>query len=121
MIQLAVPILTILGAVTFNNIRNRTMITDENHRVWLTNEEMDTLLPLLPASRGKRRVDDQRVPSGIIFVQMTGCRWRDAPDVYGPHKTLYTRWRRWSKNGLFLAIFVLLAAMSMSRERNKTV
>ena len=31
--------------------------------------------------------------SGMIFVQITGCRWRDGPEEYGPHKTLYTRWR----------------------------
>jgi transposase len=23
-------------------------------------------------------------------------RWRDAPKEYGPHKTLYNRWKRWS-------------------------
>lgn len=46
-------------------------------------------------------MDDQRVLSGIMYVQQTGCRWRDAPAIYGPHKTLYTRWRRWSKQGWF--------------------
>ena len=73
----------------------------------------------LPTSCGKQRVDDRRVLSGMIFVQMTGCRRRDAPeDEYGSHKTLYTRWRRWSKNGLFLKILVLLSAETMGRERN---
>ena len=95
------------------------MITDEKHRVWLTNEEMDVLRPFLPLPRGKQRVDDKRVLSGIIFVLKTGCRWRDAPEVYGPHKTLYTRWRRWSKQGLFLILLLLLALQCMSRERNK--
>ena len=73
------------------------MIIDEKHRFWLTDEEVEKLRSYFPTPRGKRRVDDKRVLSGIIFVQRTGCRWRDAPEVYGPHKTLYTRWRRWSK------------------------
>ena len=77
------------------------MFTDSNHRIWLTHEEMDKIRPLLPTPRGKQRVDDRRVISGMAFVQRTGCRWRDVPDVYGSRHTIYTRWRRWSKKGLF--------------------
>jgi transposase len=39
-------------------------------------------------------------------------RWRDAPAVYGPSKTLYNRFIRWSKAGVFNRIFATLAAMS---------
>ena len=94
------------------------MFTDTREHFWLTEEEMEVLRPYLPAPRGKQRVDDRRVLSGMIFVQRTGCRWRDVPDVYGSRHTIYTRWRRWSKNGLFLGILVLLALETMSREKN---
>src|SRR5690606_22593967 len=30
-----------------------------------------------------------------------GLRWRDAPQEYGPHKTLYNRWKRWGEMGVF--------------------
>lgn len=43
------------------------------------------------------RVDDRRVVSGIIFVIWNGLRWRDAPAAYGPAKTLYNRFVRWSR------------------------
>jgi hypothetical protein len=44
---------------------------------------------LLPnKSRGVPRVDDRRVISGIIHVIRRGLMWRDAPERYGPHKTL---------------------------------
>jgi transposase len=59
---------------------------------WLTNEQMARLEPYFPKSRGKPRVDDRRVLSGIIFVNRNGLRWCDAPREYGPHKTLYNRW-----------------------------
>ena len=39
--------------------------------------------------------------SGIIFVNRNGLRWRDAPKDYGPHKTLYNRWKRWGAAGVF--------------------
>jgi transposase len=42
--------------------------------------------------------------SGIIFINRNGLRWRDADApiaAYGPHKTLYNRWKRWSEKGIF--------------------
>jgi transposase len=53
-------------------------------------------------------VDDLRVISGIIFVIRNGLRWRDAPSDYGPHKTLYNRFIRWSRLGVFDSIFSAL-------------
>jgi transposase len=48
--------------------------------------------------------------SGIIFINRNGLRWRDAPEAYGPHKTLYSRWKRWSEKGIFARMMVGLAA-----------
>src|SRR6266853_289715 len=42
------------------------------------------------------RKDDRRILSGIMHVQRAGCRWKDCPSEYGPHKTLYNRFVRWS-------------------------
>ncbi len=62
---------------------------------WLTDAQKARLEPFSPKSHGKPRVDDRRVPSGIIFINRNGLRWRDAPAEYGPYKTLYNRWKRW--------------------------
>jgi transposase len=61
---------------------------------WLTDEQMARLQPFFPKSYGKPRVDDRRVLSGIVFVNRSGLRWCDASKDYGPHKTLYNRWKR---------------------------
>jgi putative transposase len=53
---------------------------------------------------------DRRVVSGIIHVIRNGLRWRDAPEVYGPHKTLYNRFVRWSRMGVFDRILSGLAS-----------
>ena len=42
--------------------------------------------------------------------------WRDAPDRYGPHKTLYNRFIRWSEAGVFDRIFSELAAQSVATD-----
>ena len=61
-------------------------------------------------SHGIRRVDDRRIVSGIIFVIRNGLRWRDAPAGYGPHKTIYNRFIRWSRLGVVNRIVAELAA-----------
>lgn len=55
---------------------------------WLSAEQIERLRPLFLKSRGMPRVDDRRVPSGIIYVEKNGSQWKDAPSVYGPPKTL---------------------------------
>lgn len=39
-----------------------------------------------------------------------GLRWRDAPSEYGPHKTIYYRFIRWSRISVFNRIFGALTA-----------
>jgi transposase len=82
---------------------------------WLTDEQMARLQPYFPRSHGKPRVDDRRVLSGIIFVNRNGLRWRDAPAAYGPHKTLYNRWKRWSDAGIFIRMMEGLCAAESER------
>ena len=78
---------------------------------WLDEGQFERLAPHLPSdTRGKPRVDDRRVISGIIHVLKSGGRWVDAPGVYGPKKTLYNRFVRWAAKGVWVDIFQALAA-----------
>lgn len=54
---------------------------------WLSEAQVERLRPYFPKSRGKPRVDDRRVLSGIIFIQRNGLMWKHAPKDYGPPKT----------------------------------
>src|SRR3954466_13910685 len=78
---------------------------------WLTNEQFKKIAPHLPSDRrGKARVDDRRVISGIIHVLKSGGRWADAPrEVYGPKKTLYNRFVRWAAKDVWADLFEALA------------
>ena len=84
---------------------------------WLTDKQMRRIEPYFPLSHGIPRVDDKRVLSGIIFVIRTGLRWRNAPRDYGPHKTIYNRFIRWSRLGVFNRIFAELSAKGPRPER----
>ena len=59
---------------------------------WLTEDQYSRLAPLLPSEL------------------KSGGRWIDAPDVYGPHKTLYNRFVRWAAKGVWVDIFDILAS-----------
>ena len=83
----------------------------------LSPAQMERIRPFFPLSHGIARVDDRRVVSGIVFVIRNGLRWRDAPPDYGPHKTLYNRFIRWSRMGVFNRIFAGLTGQAGPPER----
>jgi transposase len=73
---------------------------------WLSDEEWQRIEPLLPCGRrGAHLVDDRRVISGILHMLRSGARWRDCPPEYGPYTTIYNRFNRWSRQGIWLAMF----------------
>jgi transposase len=76
---------------------------------YLSTEQLERISPFFPLSHGIPRVDDIKVISGVIYVIKHGLRWKDAPGEYGPHKTLYNRFIRWSRMGVFNNIFTELA------------
>ena len=84
---------------------------------WLTDKQLRRIERHFPLSHGIPRVDDRRVISGIVFVIRNGLRWRDAPKDYGPHKTIYNRFIRWSRLGVFNRIFAELSAKGPRPER----
>ena len=75
----------------------------------LSEEQMSRISPFFPLAHGVPRVYDRRVISGIVYVIRYGLQWKDAPKEYGPHKTLYNRFIRWSRLGVFDRIFAALA------------
>ena len=75
----------------------------------LSKAQTKLISPHFPLPHGVARVEDRRVVSGIVFVLENGLRWRDAPKDCGPHKTLYNRFIRWSRMGVFNRNFAGLA------------
>ena len=55
--------------------------------------------------------------SAIVFAIKNGLRWPDAPAGYGPHTTIYNRFVRWSRVGVFNRIFAELAHKGAKAER----
>lgn len=83
----------------------------------LSESQMKRIEPFFPLAHGMPRVDDRRVLSGIVYVIRNGLQWKDAPKTYGPHKTLYNRFIRWSRLGVFDRIFVALTKQAGRSKR----
>src|SRR5215208_6391947 len=89
---------------------------------WLTDKQFARIAPHLPTdTRGKQRVDDRRVISGIVHVLKSGARWVDAPSVYGPRKTLYNRYVRWATKGVWVNLFQALARAGGPRHSSSLI
>lgn len=85
---------------------------------WFSDAQWARIEPLLPTDvRCKPRVDDRRVLSGIVHALRCGGRWADCADVYGPKKTLYNRFVRWSERGIWEGIFSALAGAGDAPDR----
>ena len=77
----------------------------------LSDEEWAVIQPLLPKKgRGPARKDDRTILNGIFFTLRTGAPWRDLPERYGPHTTVYNRYVRWGERGVWRGIFEALAS-----------
>ncbi|WP_231503064.1 transposase [Gluconobacter thailandicus] len=83
----------------------------------LSESQMERIKPYFPLAHGVPCVDDRRVLSGIVYVIRNGLQWKDAPKAYGPHKTLYNRFIRWSRLGVFDRIFVALTEQTGRSKR----
>ena len=69
---------------------------------WLDDRQWACISPRLPTNlTGPERGDDRRIISGIIHMLQCGARWRDCPPEYGPYTTIYNRFNRWSKAGIW--------------------
>jgi len=68
----------------------------------LTDFEWSVIEPLLPMDRqGPKPKNNRQVLNGIFWVLRSGAAWRDLPERYGPYTTVYNRFNRWRKAGIW--------------------
>ncbi|WP_027481210.1 IS5 family transposase [Deinococcus pimensis] len=73
----------------------------------LTDAQWADLSPLLPALNGRGRpyLDHRPIVSGILWAIRTGAPWRDVPERFGKWTTIYSRFRRWTAQGVWQRVF----------------
>jgi transposase len=84
----------------------------------LTDEQWARLRPLLPPRRpatGRPNKDHRPVVNGILWRLATGVPWRDLPERYGSWRTVYSRFRRWQRAGVWDRVLAALQAEGDAR------
>lgn len=83
-------------------------------RSTLTDKTFGLIQALLPPERsgkaGRPFHSHRKTLEGVFWILRTGAPWRDLPEQYGKWSTVYERFRRWSRNGLFQKILDKLQA-----------
>ena len=57
-----------------------------------------------PARTGRPRSNDRVTINGIMFVLVTGCRWREMPEKYGSKSTAHRRLQNWQQRKVWKKI-----------------
>jgi transposase len=66
-----------------------------------TEEQYNRIHHLLPKPRKKAEVDNLTFFRSLQYMTENGCRWRALPEKFGKWDTIYQRFRRWIKRGVF--------------------
>jgi hypothetical protein len=77
----------------------------------LTDEHWEQLRPFLPPQKpqtGRRAVDHRLVVEGMLWVVRSGSSWRELPERFGPWSTVFSRYQRWCKEGIWTRILQVL-------------
>ena len=78
----------------------------------LTDKQWARIEPLLPppsSYQGRPYIQDHRLTvEGILWIARTGAPWRDLPERYGKWITVYQRFRRWTRSGVFEKVLASL-------------
>ena len=70
----------------------------------LTDAQWERLVGLLPPATpplGRPNLDHRQLVNGMLWIVKTGAPWRDLPERYGKWQTVYSRFRRWQRAGVW--------------------
>lgn len=78
----------------------------------LNNEQWKKIKDLLPGKKsdpGCTAQDNRRFVDGVLWIARTGAHWRELPPEFGKWNTVFQRYNRWSKSGVWERLFKAMA------------
>src|SRR5215470_15368298 len=83
----------------------------------LTDEQWKRLQREYPPQRTgpAAHLGDRTFVDAVIYRARTGVAWRDLPERFGPWKSVYNRFRNWSRRGVWAAV---LKALQLKVDRS---
>jgi len=81
-------------------------------RLILTNEQWERMAPHLPgkpSDPGRTGKDNRLFVEAVLWLARTGTPWRDLPALFGHWNSVFIRFSRWSKDGVWDRLFAATA------------
>lgn len=82
---------------------------ETKNRFYLNEKMWTKISPLLPSERGRcarPSKSNRLMVEAVIHKLRAGCPWRDLPKEFGPWESVYSRFSRWSKSGIWDQVFI---------------
>jgi len=70
----------------------------------ITDEQWDQIKDLLPGKTddpGRTAQDNRLFINAVLWIARTGAPWRDLPERFGPWNSVFQRFNRWCKRGVW--------------------
>ncbi|MCP3713397.1 IS5 family transposase [Paraburkholderia sp. CNPSo 3274] len=81
----------------------RTLLSDE---VWA---RIESVLPGKEGDPGRTATDNRWFVEAVLWIGRTGCPWRDLPKAFGRWHTVYMRFSRWRRKGVWERVILAVA------------
>jgi len=67
------------------------------------------LLPGKTSDPGRTAKNNRRFVDALLWIARTGAHWRELPKEFGPWNSVFQRYNRWSKAGVWERMFRVLS------------
>src|ERR671910_2449338 len=81
-------------------------------RMVLRDDQWERIAPLVPGKAedpGRSGADNRRFVEAVLWIVRVGAPWRDLPEAFGNWNSIFQRFRRWVRSGVFDQIFEALS------------
>lgn len=68
-------------------------------------KRVESLLPGRPGSPGRSGDDNRLFLDAVLWIARTGAPWRDLPERFGESNSVFQRFNRWAKKGVWQQVF----------------
>ena len=73
-------------------------------------EKIEDILPGKASDCGVTAKDNRLFVDAVLWMARNGARWRALPEAYGDWHSVYVRFARWAKLGIWHRVIGMLAA-----------
>ena len=67
------------------------------------------LLPGKKSDAGRTAADNRKFVDAVLWMARTGSQWRELPPEFGKWNSVFQRYNRWAKKGVWESLFKALA------------